>query len=212
MTSIDDYQFCSQLAVGNFGTVYESKRLGIKRETVAIKQIRIEMKSAYIRSACREIRILSTASHPNVLNLHTAFRDGEFLFIVTDIFDHDLARIIDSDELFEKIKSRDILFIFYQLLSGLNYLHEAGICHRDIKPSNVLVNNDYSIKIGDFGSARSIPSRKTRCDLTDYVVTRFYRAPEAVCATGEYGPLLDVWALGCVMAELLTRNILFPGK
>ena len=140
--------------------------------------------------------------------------------------DTDLSRVIESTQ---SLGEEHIKFFIYQLLSGVHFLHTAGIAHRDIKPRNLLVNGDCSLKICDFGLARlCTPDLVVDGGMTDYVATRWYRAPEVtlgcsssckpcktlqVFGSGSRRPLaLDMWAVGCVLGELHTRRPLFPGE
>lgn len=96
------------------------------------------------------------------------------------------------------------------MLRGLKYIHSAGVIHRDLKPENILINGaDCNLKITDFGLARGV--YKEQVNLTEYVVTRWYRAPEVMCSARKYDALVDVWSVGCIFAELLLRKPLFPG-
>ena len=101
----------------------------------------------------------------------------------------------------------------YQLLRGVLFLHSANIMHRDLKPSNILVNINCDLKICDFGLARGFGTAETDKDLnkTEYVVTRWYRAPEVLLSWKKYSSAIDVWSVGCILAEMLTRKPLFPG-
>lgn len=99
--------------------------------------------------------------------------------------------------------------IMFQILQGLNYIHKHGFFHRDIKPENLLCNGPELVKIADFGLAREIRSRPP---YTDYVSTRWYRAPEVLLRSTKYSSPVDVWAVGCIMAELYTLQPLFPGR
>ena len=98
----------------------------------------------------------------------------------------------------------------YQLLRGLKYVHSAAVLHRDLKPSNLLLNANCDLKICDFGLART--AKGPEDFLTEYVVTRWYRAPELLLSCAEYTAAIDVWSVGCIFAELLGRKPLFPGK
>ena len=122
---------------------------------------------------------------------------------------------MDTD-LFKIINSRQTLtndhykFIFYQILRAILFMHSADILHRDIKPSNVLINEDCTIKICDFGLSRNFSEKS--CDLTEYVVTRFYRAPEVMLCSHQYTKAIDIWSAGCTFGELLSKKYLFPGE
>ena len=105
-----------------------------------------------------------------------------------------------------------VQFFIYQILRGLKYLHSAHILHRDLKPSNILVNSNCDIKITDFGLARINDTNEYNHEfLTEYVATRWYRPPEVLLNYGTYGPPLDVWSVGCILAELIIRRPLFCG-
>jgi len=130
----------------------------------------------------------------------------EDVYLVLPLMETDLHRIIYSKQ---SLSDQHVQFFVYQLLVALKYLHSGHIIHRDIKPSNILVNSNCLIKISDYGLARS--SEETQ-ELTEYVVTRWYRAPEIMLSTRHYGPAVDVWAVGCVLGELLGRRCLFAGE
>lgn len=122
--------------------------------------------------------------------------------------DTDLFKIIKSQQ---NLSSDHFKFILYQLLRAVLYLHSADIIHRDIKPSNVLISEDCTIKLCDFGLSRGINS-SLKTDLTEYVVTRFYRAPEIMLCSHNYTKAIDVWSIGCTFGELLSQYYLFPGN
>lgn len=100
-------------------------------------------------------------------------------------------------------------FFVYQLLRGLKYVHSANILHRDLRPSNVLLNSKNELKIGDFGLARTTSDTDF---MTEYVVTRWYRAPELLLNCSEYTAAIDIWSVGCILGEIMTGQPLFPGK
>jgi mitogen-activated protein kinase 1/3 len=102
-----------------------------------------------------------------------------------------------------------VQYFLYQLLQGLKYVHSANVLHRDLKPSNLLVNANCDLKIADFGLARTTSDTNF---MTEYVVTRWYRAPELLLNCSEYTEAIDVWSVGCIFMELLNRKPLFPGK
>jgi serine/threonine protein kinase len=99
----------------------------------------------------------------------------------------------------------------YQLLRGMKYIHSANVLHRDLKPSNLLLNSNCDLKICDFGLSRGVEDEQ-KGELTEYVVTRWYRAPEIMLACQEYTKAIDIWSVGCIFAELLARSPLFPGE
>lgn len=121
--------------------------------------------------------------------------------------DADLFKIISSKQ---ALSNDHYKFIMYQILRAILYMHSADILHRDIKPSNVLINEDCSIKICDFGLSRSFTGNT--CDLTEYVVTRFYRAPEIMLCSHQYTKAIDIWSAGCTFGELVSKSYLFPGE
>lgn len=120
----------------------------------------------------------------------------------------DLHRIIYSRQ---ELSLEHVQYFVYQILRGLKYIHSANVIHRDLKPSNILVNGNCDLKICDFGLARGIEDEQVG-GLTEYIVTRWYRAPEIMLACHEYTKAIDIWSVGCIFAELLGRQALFPGN
>ena len=118
----------------------------------------------------------------------------------------DLHRIIYSRQ---ELSDDHIQYFVYQILRALLYLHSANVLHRDLKPSNLLLNSNCDLKVCDFGLARGLDV--DNMELTEYVVTRWYRAPEIMLSCQEYTKAIDVWSVGCIFAELLGRKPLFPG-
>jgi mitogen-activated protein kinase 1/3 len=119
----------------------------------------------------------------------------------------DLYKIIKSNQ---DLSEEHYKFIFYQICRAILYLHSANIIHRDIKPSNVLINEDCIIKLCDFGLSRNLRDGE-QLSLTEYVVTRYYRAPEVMLCSHQYSKSVDIWSIGCTFAEMLSKNYLFPG-
>jgi len=132
----------------------------------------------------------------------------EDVYIVQDLMETDLHRIIYSKQ---PLTIDHIQYFIYQILRGLKYIHSANVLHRDLKPSNLLLRSNCDLKICDFGLARGIEDEQTG-GLTEYVVTRWYRAPEIMLACQEYTSAIDIWSVGCIFAELLARSPLFPGE
>ncbi|KAA0151307.1 hypothetical protein FNF28_07165 [Cafeteria roenbergensis] len=179
---------------------------------VAIKKI----KSAFedledAKRILREIRVLRHFNHENIIGLDdieppASLAEFNDVYVVTDLMETDLHRIIYSKQ---DLTDEHVQFFVYQMLCALKYMHSAGVVHRDLKPSNILLNADCTLRLCDFGLARGV--EVPGADMTEYVVTRWYRAPEVMLATQQYTTQIDVWAVGCIMAELLGRRPLFPG-
>jgi len=126
---------------------------------------------------------------------------------VTEKMDTDLYKIIKTNQ---ELSDEHYKFIMYQILRSLFFLHSANVIHRDIKPSNVLINEDCIIKLCDFGLSRNLDNND-QLALTEYVVTRYYRAPEVMLCSNQYSKSIDIWSAGCTFAEMLSRTYLFPG-
>jgi len=168
----------------------------------------------------REIKLLKHFRHENVVRIvdmmpPTAayLEDFHDVYIVADLMETDLHRIIYSKQ---KLSLDHAQYFIYQVLRGLKYIHSADVIHRDLKPSNLLVNSNCDLKICDFGLARGIHEPKHEGKngtmlLTEYVVTRWYRAPEIMLACHEYSKPIDIWSVGCIFGELIQRKPYFPG-
>lgn len=132
-------------------------------------------------------------------------------YVVLDLMESDLHQIIHSAQ---TLTSEHTRYFLYQLLRGLKYVHSANVIHRDLKPSNLLVNENCELKIGDFGMARGLSSHpeESHSFMTEYVATRWYRAPELLLSLNHYSLAIDLWSVGCIFAEMLGRKQLFPGK
>lgn len=196
---------------GAYGVVCSS----INRETnekVAIKKIHnvFENRTDAMRTL-RELMLLRHIRHENVIALkdvmmpihRKSFKD---VYLVYELMDTDLHQIIKSPQ---PLSNDHCKYFIYQLLCGLQYLHSANILHRDLKPGNLLVNANCDLKICDFGLARTSMGRDQF--MTEYVVTRWYRAPELLLCCDNYGTSIDVWSVGCIFAEILGRQPIFPG-
>ncbi|XP_059968056.1 mitogen-activated protein kinase 11 isoform X3 [Mesoplodon densirostris] len=128
---------------------------------------------------------------------------GSVWYLVTTLMGADLNNIVKC----QALSDEHVQFLVYQLLRGLKYIHSAGIIHRDLKPSNLAVNEDCELRILDFGLARQADE-----EMTGYVATRWYRAPEIMLNWMHYNQTVDIWSVGCIMAELLQGKALFPGN
>ncbi|CAI5936536.1 unnamed protein product [Closterium sp. NIES-65] len=196
---------------GAYGIVCSAVDIETEEE-VAIKKIsnafdnRIDAKRTL-----REIKLLRHFDHENVVALRdvipppdrSSFND---VYVVYELMDTDLHQIIQSGQM---LSEEHCQYFLYQLLRGLKYIHSASVLHRDLKPSNLLLSANCDLKICDFGLARSVQEAHF---LTEYVVTRWYRAPELLLNCQTYTAAIDVWSVGCIFMELLNREPLFPGK
>jgi mitogen-activated protein kinase 1/3 len=200
-----------KLGKGAYGEVFlcESLRTG---KQVAVKWVRDFASDGLIgKRILREIRILSALNHENLLKLVDLLPvpgpNFDDVYIVMPFLHIDLNRVIYSKM---KLSDKHAQAFACQILRGLKYLHSAGIVHRDLKPANILVNQDCGLRIADFGLARGRSSEEEV--LTEYVVTRWYRAPELMLFPSGYFEAVDLWSVGCIHAELVTRQPLFPGR
>ncbi|KAJ1530492.1 hypothetical protein ONE63_005390 [Megalurothrips usitatus] len=202
------YQMLTPVGSGAYGQVCSAvdSVLGCK---VAIKKLARPFQSAvHAKRTYRELCMLKHMNHENVIGLldvfhpSTSLADFNQVYLVTHLMGADLNNIVRT----QKLSDEHVQFLVYQILRGLKYIHSAGIIHRDLKPSNIAVNEDCELKILDFGLARP-----TENEMTGYVATRWYRAPEIMLNWMRYNQTVDIWSVGCIMAELLTGRTLFPG-
>ena len=136
--------------------------------------------------------------------------DFDEIYLVTELLDTDLHQIINSNQ---PLTDDHVQYFTYQILRALKYIHSANVLHRDLKPSNLLLNGNCDLKVCDYGLARvADPEENHAGFLTEYVATRWYRAPEVMLSWKNYTKAIDVWAVGCILAELLGRRPLFPGR
>uniref|UniRef100_A0A8C0ZGM1 mitogen-activated protein kinase n=1 Tax=Cyanistes caeruleus TaxID=156563 RepID=A0A8C0ZGM1_CYACU len=173
---------------------------------VAIKKLYRPFQSElFAKRAYRELRLLKHMKHENVINLigFLSFFSFVLSYLVMPFMGTDLSKIMKH----EKLTEDRIQFLVYQMLKGLKYIHSSGIIHRDLKPGNLAVNEDCELKILDFGLARHTDS-----EMTGYVVTRWYRAPEVILNWMHYTQTVDIWSVGCIMAEMITGRPLFKGN
>ncbi|XP_073644117.1 mitogen-activated protein kinase 11 isoform X4 [Tursiops truncatus] len=180
------------------------------RQRVAVKKLSRPFQSLiHARRTYRELRLLKHLKHENVIGLldvftpATSLEDFSEVYLVTTLMGADLNNIVKC----QALSDEHVQFLVYQLLRGLKYIHSAGIIHRDLKPSNLAVNEDCELRILDFGLARQADE-----EMTGYVATRWYRAPEIMLNWMHYNQTVDIWSVGCIMAELLQGKALFPGN
>uniref|UniRef100_A0A0G2KB06 mitogen-activated protein kinase n=1 Tax=Rattus norvegicus TaxID=10116 RepID=A0A0G2KB06_RAT len=220
-------------AYGSVCSAYDARL----RQKVAVKKLSRPFQSLiHARRTYRELRLLKHLKHENVIGLldvftpATSIEDFSEVYLVTTLMGADLNNIVKC----QALSDEHVQFLVYQLLRGLKYIHSAGIIHRvgaaegeghplclgswpyhthalctlqDLKPSNVAVNEDCELRILDFGLARQADE-----EMTGYVATRWYRAPEIMLNWMHYNQTVDIWSVGCIMAELLQGKALFPGN
>ena len=172
---------------------------------VAIKKIVNPLFSEMMaKRSYRELKLLKGVRHENVISLlDVFFSPTADLYLFTELCDTDLHQLLAS----RSIQMLHQQFFLYQILRGLKYLHSGGIIHRDLKPSNVLINQNGDLKICDFGLART-----RDFEMTGYISTRYYRAPEIMLSWRKYDFAVDLWSTGCIMAEMAERRPLFVGR
>jgi mitogen-activated protein kinase 15 len=154
---------------------------------------------------------LKELEYENIIKLHKIIRaeNGEDLYLVFEYMDSDLHYAIRTGILEEDHKR----YIIYQLLKSILFIHSSNVVHRDLKPENLLLNTSCQLKVADFGLARSVHETEgSAYPMTEYVATRWYRAPEIVLGSSVYTKAVDMWAIGCIIAELYSSKPLFPGK
>ena len=201
------YEVIGIVGEGAYGIVYKCKN----KETgkyVAIKKFKEIGDDLIKKTMKRELKMLQRLHHPNIVEFQDAFKRKGNLFLVFEFVDKNLLELIEENP--KGLDPNIIKTIIYQLCKAIKYLHGQKIIHRDIKPENLLIAKNNETKLCDFGFARLISGNSEK--LTDYVATRWYRAPELLISQGEYGPEVDYWAIGCIMGELVDGNPLFPGE
>uniref|UniRef100_A0A1I7XRB8 Stress-activated protein kinase JNK n=2 Tax=Heterorhabditis bacteriophora TaxID=37862 RepID=A0A1I7XRB8_HETBA len=208
MIILKRYQNLRLIGSGAQGIVCAATDI-IRNQSVAIKKLSRPFQNVtHAKRAFREFKLMNLVDHKNIIGLLNAFspqRDvQEFndLYIVMELMDANLCQVIQMDLDHERLS-----YLLYQMLCGIKHLHGAGIIHRDLKPSNIVVRSDCTLKILDFGLARTAVEAFM---MTPYVVTRYYRAPEVILGMG-YGENVDVWSIGCIFGELIRGRVLFPG-
>ncbi|KAJ5982656.1 Mitogen-activated protein kinase hog1 [Penicillium sp. IBT 35674x] len=210
------------VGTGAFGLVC-SARDQLTGQPVAVKKIMRPFSSSVLsKRTYRELKLLKHLRHENIISLSDIFISpskicafssthracdaqnvNSYSYFVTELLGTDLHRLMTSRPLQEQF----IRYFLYQIFRGLKYIHSAGVVHRDLKPGNILINENCDLKICDFGLARAQDPQ-----MTGYVSTRYYRAPEIMLTWQKYDVEVDIWSAGCIFAEMLEGKPLFPGK
>lgn len=182
----------------------------LTNQSVAIKKLSRPFQNVtHAKRAYREYILMKLCNHKNIIGLlnvftpQRTFDDFADIYLVMELMDASLVQVVQMDLDHERIS-----YLLYQMLCGIKHLHSAGIIHRDLKPSNIVVKTDCSLKILDFGLARTA---STSFMMTPYVVTRYYRAPEVILGMG-YKENVDIWSIGCIFGEMIRGQVMFPGS
>ncbi|GIY17127.1 cyclin-dependent kinase-like 1 [Caerostris darwini] len=198
---MERYEKVSKIGEGSYGVVFKC-RSRENGQLVAIKKyVETEDDPLIKKIALREIRMLKQLKHPNLVNLIEVFRRKRKLHLVFEYCDHTVLDILEKHPkgVPEQLTKR----ILWQTIQAINFCHQHNCIHRDVKPENILLTKEGIVKLCDFGFARNLSPGE---NYTDYVATRWYRAPELLVGDTHYGPEVDVWAIGCVAAELIRER------
>ncbi|KAK9817392.1 hypothetical protein WJX74_008301 [Apatococcus lobatus] len=210
LDDVQDYDKIQRIGEGTYGVVYKAKhkRTG---ELVALKKLRMEReKDGMPITSVRELRVLQSCRHENIVHLQRVVTgtQPESVFLVFEFCTYDIGRLLDT--MTRPFSLPEVKCLFKQLLEGIAFLHSRWIVHRDLKLSNLLLTENGSLKLCDFGLARYFHAYEKA--LTPRVVTLWYRAPELLLGSELYTEAIDMWAAGCILAELLRMEPLFPAK
>ena len=223
------YEYIRQIGIGAYGVVCSCHDKKTNKDVAVKKVVNAFEDLIDAKRIVREIKLLRYLKHDNIISLidipkpegRTGFED---IYIITDLMETDLHRVIYSRQ---ELTDDHIQYFIYQILRGILYMHSANIIHRDLKPANILADKNCDLKICDLGLGRgdvkdeeeesnqneddSGDKDHKKKELTEYVITRWYRAPEVILCPSEYSKAVDIWSIGCIFAELLGRQPLFPG-
>ncbi|OPJ75960.1 mitogen-activated protein kinase 10 isoform B [Patagioenas fasciata monilis] len=208
-TVLKRYQNLKPIGSGAQGIVCAAYDAVLDRNVAIKKLSRPFQNQTHAKRAYRELVLMKCVNHKNIISLLNVFTPQKSLeefqdvYLVMELMDANLCQVIQMELDHERMS-----YLLYQMLCGIKHLHSAGIIHRDLKPSNIVVKSDCTLKILDFGLARTAG---TSFMMTPYVVTRYYRAPEVILGMG-YKENVDIWSVGCIMGEMVRHKILFPGR
>ncbi|CAG8703083.1 8157_t:CDS:10, partial [Ambispora leptoticha] len=210
------YEFIRELGQGAYGVVCAAKNTETG-EQVAIKKVtKVFDKNILSKRALREVKLLKHFNgHENITSILdmdiTNVHDFNEIYLFQELMEADLHQIIRSEQ---PLTDAHFQYFIYQICRGLKYIHSANVLHRDLKPGNLLVNADCELKICDFGLARGFSDSPDHNAgfMTEYVATRWYRAPEIMLSFQNYTKAIDMWSVGCIFAEMLGGKPLFKGR
>ncbi|KAL2433815.1 Serine/threonine-protein kinase ppk23 [Exophiala dermatitidis] len=207
---VDQYDLLNNIEEGSYGVVSRA-RTKSSGEIVALKRLKMEhTNDGFPVTGLREIQTLMASRHANVVKLLEVVMGDSLkdVYLVMEFLEHDLKTLLE--DMAEPFLPSEIKTLLLQIVSATEFLHSHWIIHRDLKTSNLLLNNRGELKLADFGMARYTGNPPPK--LTQLVVTLWYRAPELLLGAEEYGFPIDIWSIGCIFAELLTKDPLFQGK
>ncbi|KAL2610810.1 hypothetical protein R1flu_022502 [Riccia fluitans] len=208
--SVDEFERLNRIDEGTYGVVYRArnKKTG---EIVALKKVKMEKeKEGFPMTSLREINVLLSIHHPSIVDVKEVVVGStiDSIFMVMEYMEHDLKGLMEAMK--QPFSQSEVKCLMLQLFEGTKYLHDNWVLHRDLKTSNLLLNNRGELKICDFGLARQYGSPLK--PYSHMVVTLWYRAPELLLGSKLYSTAIDMWSLGCIMAEFLAKEPLFNGK
>ncbi|KAK5107788.1 hypothetical protein LTR62_000656 [Meristemomyces frigidus] len=214
--SITNFDLLNHIEEGSYGHVSRA-RAASTGEIVAIKKLKLDpiRDAGFAVTALREIQCLQASKHRHIVELREVVygtaegSSHDHIYLVMDFLEHDLKTL--QEEMAEPFMPSEVKTLLLQLSSAVEYLHDHWILHRDLKTSNILLNNRGEVKLADFGMARFVGD-PAPANLTQLVVTLWYRAPELLLGAKEYDGAIDVWSLGCIFGELMAQQPLMPGK
>lgn len=202
---MERYKLIREIGDGTCGNVFMAYNVETN-EIVAVKKMKRKFFQWEECVNLREVKALQKLIHPNIVKLKEVTMENHELFFIFEHMECNLYDVIRERQVaFSEVEIRNFMV---QILQGLAHMHSNGYFHRDLKPENLLVTNGI-VKIADFGLARELSSNPP---YTDYVSTRWYRAPEVLLQSSAYTPAIDMWAVGAILAELFTLSPLFPGE
>ncbi|KAK9456451.1 kinase-like domain-containing protein [Dipodascopsis uninucleata] len=209
----DNYEILDVIGEGAYGVVCSAVHVPTGHK-VAIKKITPFDHSMFCLRTLREMKLLKYFHHENIISILDIQRPIDIesfteVYLIQELMETDMHRVIRT----QTLSDDHCQYFIYQTLRALKAMHSANVLHRDLKPSNLLLNANCDLKVCDFGLARSAASvDDNQGFMTEYVATRWYRAPEIMLTFKEYTKAIDMWSVGCILAEMLSGKPLFPGK
>jgi len=204
---MEKYKLVKQLGVGTFGSVGQYKNISTG-EVVAIKELKSQFSTWSKCVELSEVKSLAKLNHPNIVKLHEVIKQNNKLYLVFEYMEQNILQLLRTKLEKRCVNEIEIRNIIFQALQGIYFMHRSGYFHRDLKPENILEFKG-TVKIADFGLAKAVNSSPP---YTEYVSTRWYRAPELILNSNDYDAKIDIFAIGAIMAELYNGHGLFEGK